>query len=364
MQVMRIAVVGAGTLLGKTLNEAIAESSLASAEVLLLDSEETSGTLVSGGDEANLIQTVEADSFAGCDFAFFAGTRELTGKYWRDAVSAGACVIDLSGELRDADGAIVRAPSVQDGGSAVDGGRSPAAAVKSIAPNLQTSIVVSAHPATVLLALLTARLQKAAPVRSFFATLLQPASEYGQGALEELHQQTANLLRFQAIPTDVFGVQSAFSLAVSLGADRPISLDESAMAIRRDFHRIVLLREESFMLQVIQAPVFHGCSASIAVELEQPATLEAMEQALSGTQVHVVAAASEFPENIQAADTAEIQVLVRRGIDDATPGETASAAPGRRFWLWVAADNLKLAASNAIECALELNRLRPSGKVQ
>ena len=35
-----------------------------------------------------------------------------------------------------------------------------------------------------------------------------------------------------------------------------------------------------------------------------------------------------------------------------------------RFWIWMAADNLKLAALNAIACATELRRLRPSGKVQ
>ena len=35
-----------------------------------------------------------------------------------------------------------------------------------------------------------------------------------------------------------------------------------------------------------------------------------------------------------------------------------------RFWLWIVADNLKFAAQNAIACAVELNRLRPRGKVQ
>jgi aspartate-semialdehyde dehydrogenase len=37
---------------------------------------------------------------------------------------------------------------------------------------------------------------------------------------------------------------------------------------------------------------------------------------------------------------------------------------GRRFWLWLAADNLKLSALNSIACAAELRRLRPRGKVQ
>jgi aspartate-semialdehyde dehydrogenase len=36
----------------------------------------------------------------------------------------------------------------------------------------------------------------------------------------------------------------------------------------------------------------------------------------------------------------------------------------KRFWLWAASDNLRLYAQNAVECALELRRLRPQGTVQ
>jgi aspartate-semialdehyde dehydrogenase len=35
-----------------------------------------------------------------------------------------------------------------------------------------------------------------------------------------------------------------------------------------------------------------------------------------------------------------------------------------RVWLWAAADNLRLHAQNAVECALDLRRLRPQGTVQ
>ena len=41
--------------------------------------------------------------------------------------------------------------------------------------------------------------------------------------------------------------------------------------------------------------------------------------------------------------------------------DSAGEKRGTRFWLWLAADNLKLAALNAIACATELRRLRPSG---
>ncbi|MEO6966172.1 MAG: hypothetical protein ABI076_09810, partial [Acidobacteriaceae bacterium] len=45
-------------------------------------------------------------------------------------------------------------------------------------------------------------------------------------------------------------------------------------------------------------------------------------------------------------------------------GLVDEAARTSRFWLWIVADNLKFAAKNAVACALELNRLRPRGKVQ
>jgi len=35
-----------------------------------------------------------------------------------------------------------------------------------------------------------------------------------------------------------------------------------------------------------------------------------------------------------------------------------------RLWLWAATDNLRLQAKNAVDCALELRKLRPHGKVQ
>jgi len=46
------------------------------------------------------------------------------------------------------------------------------------------------------------------------------------------------------------------------------------------------------------------------------------------------------------------------------PSAMAAKGVGRRFWLWIAADNLKLGALNAIACANDLKRVRPRGSVQ
>jgi len=105
---LRIALVGAGTLLGKALNDELAASVFASADFHLLDDDETAGKLSTASDEMTLIQRIEAESFHRCDFTFFAGSRELTKEHWRQALKAGSSIVDLSGELEGAPGILVR----------------------------------------------------------------------------------------------------------------------------------------------------------------------------------------------------------------------------------------------------------------
>jgi aspartate-semialdehyde dehydrogenase len=109
-------------------------------------------------------------------------------------------------------------------------------------------------------------------------------------------------------------------------------------------------------LQIVQAPVFHGYAASVLLDFEQPTTVQQIEAALAGDPVDVVDRESDPPSNVSAAGQQNVMVRVST---DTGEGETST-----RFWLWLAADNLKLAAVNAIACALELRKLRPSGKVQ
>ena len=365
---LRIALVGAGTLLGKALNDELAGSVFASADFHLIDDDDALGKLAATADEVTFIQRIEPDSFDGCDFTFFAGSAELTRAHWRQALKAGSSIVDLSGELEGAPGILVRAPWVQDDPTVSEtAGQSatPVNITKVSAPDLHTRAVVSAHPVAVLLALLSARSQRAAPLRGLWTTLLQPASEYGHAALEELHQQTTNLLSFQPLPTEVFGGQTAFALAVSFGAEGNVPLAKASDVIRRHFAKIFPIEQAALALQLIQTPIFHGYALSIALEFAQPVTAEVFTRALKGPHLRIVSDANKFPGNVQAVEEEEVQVLVRPIFENL---EASASESGRqktqRFWLWIVADNLRFAAQNAIACAVELNRLRPRGSVQ
>ena len=167
---LKIAVVGAGTLLGKALSDELALSAFASADIRLLDDDEdVQGKLAAVDDEITLIQRIEPDSFDGCDFIFFACDPAITKKHLRQALKSGACIVDLSGELEKAPGVLVRAPWVPErpAGDATPGA---GGAAKTPTPDLDTRAVVSAHPVAVLLAMLAARSQKVGPLHGLWAT--------------------------------------------------------------------------------------------------------------------------------------------------------------------------------------------------
>lgn len=342
----KIAIVGAGSLRGKELNDALADSPFAGADFLLMDDEAELGSLEAVGDEVTFIQRIDAESFQRVDFAFFAGDPELTRKHWQNASRAGASIIDLSGALEGQPGVLIRAPLAGEASDNAAGAR----------PTLETKAVVPAHPAAVALVLLLGRMAQNAPIRSAAATILEPASEYGRAAMDELHQQTVKLLSFQELPKQVYDTQVAFNSTPAFGDAAKFSLAASESRIRRHYAILAGQRLPEPDIQLLHIPVFHGYGISLAVELTQPTSLDQMEASLAGEYVEVTTADADPPTNLSVAGQPNVLVRVR-------PHNTSDPET-TRFRLWAGFDNLRFATLNALACALELKRLRPSGEVQ
>ncbi|MGA3335030.1 MAG: Asd/ArgC dimerization domain-containing protein [Terracidiphilus sp.] len=343
MPVYKIAIAGASSLVGRELKEVLSDSPLASANFALLDEEDAQGQLDQVGDEVTFIQSISAEAFEHADFTFFCGSESLTLRYWRHALRAGSTVLDLSGALDQETGVLVRAPWLGTEEASVD---------------LFTPAVVPAHPAVITLALLLKRLQQAAPVRFAAATILEPASEFGRAAMDELHQQTVSLLSFQPLPRAIYDAQAAYNLLGGLGESATINLPAVEARIRRQYEALTAGRGPSLAVQIIHAPVFHGHTFSIAVELDRPVEMFALEEALAGEHIDLVLEDTDSPSNLAA--TGQNDVLVRLRPEPLAHNSNLAS----RLWLWAAADNLRLNAQNAVECALDLRRLRPQGTVQ
>ena len=338
----KIAIVGASTLLGKELKDTVSDSTLAGATFTLLDEDDALGQLDQVGDEITYVQPIDPDAFEHVDFTFFCGSESLTRRHWQSALRSGSAVIDLSGALDQEPGVLVRAPWLESGA----------------VPDLLTPAVVPAHPAAVALGLILVSLQQVSPLRFAAATLLAPASEFGRGAMDELHQQTVNLLSFQALPRAIYDAQAAYNLLCGFGENAKTSLTELETRVQRQYDALGGGRWPLLALQAIAAPVFHGHTFSILVELERPLEISLVEDALSGEHLELVLEDTDSPSNLAATGQNGVLVRVRAIPEKRNPTQVS------RLWFWAASDNLRLCAQNAVECALELGKLRPQGKVQ
>lgn len=339
----KIAIAGASTLVGRELKEALSESPLAAASFVLLDEEQAKGQLDQVGDEVTVVQSIEDGAFEKIDFTFFTGSEDLTRRHWRQTLRSGSTVLDLSGALDQETGVLVRAPWI---------GPDP------VTPDLFTPAIVPAHPAALALALLFDRLLQAAPARLAAATVLEPASQFGRAAMDELHQQTVNLLSFQGLPRAIYDAQIAYNVLSGLGENATVNLNTGAARIRRHYEALAGGDWPELALQVIHAPVFHGHTFSIAVEFERPVLVSALEEAFDGEHVDLVLEDTDSPSNLAATGQNDVLVRLRPEPTSRNPNETS------RIWLWAASDNLRLNAHNAVACAMELRKLRPGNTVQ
>ena len=71
----------------------------------------------------------------------------------------------------------------------------------------------------------------------------------------------------------------------------------------------------SWHLQAIAAPVFHGHTFSIAIELERPADIPVIEDALSGEHVDLVLEDTDSPSNLAATGQNDVLVRLRTELD-------------------------------------------------
>ena len=92
--------------------------------------------------------------------------------------------------------------------------------------------------------------------------------------MDELHEQTVNLLSFQQLPRTVFDVQVAFNLVDRFGEKSLPPLASVEERILRHFRAIAGDKVAVPSLMLLQAPIFHGHAFSVYIETTNPMKLE------------------------------------------------------------------------------------------
>jgi len=339
----RVAVFGASSLLGRELLAVLEERRFPVSHLVKQESHDEAADLpiVDLGEESEPAVAADQVSAEDLDFVFIAA-RPASGRDLPALAklngAAPCVVIDLVQAL-DATGEILSVPFLEtDGRRAAPG-----------SPN-DARRFASPHAATILISSLLLRLAARFELRRAVAQVFEPVSEIGPRAIEELQKQTVSLLSFQKIPQDVFGAQLAFNLLPRLKSASPraaggVGPGDLEPRLRLELRNYFGGRISLPALRVFHVPVFYSLAVSCYVETARREPADAITQALAGPPVAVRRPSKPAPSQVDAVGSADILV------DNVIPDADTTGA-----WIWAVADNMRLAASNAVQIAERLNQ--------
>jgi aspartate-semialdehyde dehydrogenase len=321
----RMALVGSESLMGREIRDLVATAGLTGLR-LIAGEEESAAILTEEAGEPAVAGGLAPDNLDDARVVFLAGGPDAALKAIEMAPEA--VFIDLAYVAEERPNARLRAPMVEPPGFTA-----PPDAVQAIA-----------HPAAIAIALTLGRIHEVHPVRRAVVHIFEPASERGRRGVEELQQQTVSLLSFKSMPKTVYDEQLGFNMLARYGEEAAFSLEEAEARVERHLATLLALSENAIPMpsvRLIQVPVFHGHSFSFWIEFEENPGPAEVEAVLAAPYIDARAAGTDPPTPVGMAGQSGIAV----GAVSMDPNEADAC------WLWVASDNLRLAAENAVAVA-------------
>jgi len=325
-----VAILGATGAVGQETLEILEERKFPLASLRLFASKRSAGEVMTCQDkEWTVEELTESSSFEGVDLAFISATDAISKEYGQRLGAAGIVVIDDSAVFRMDDQVPLVVPEV----NAAALGMMPRGIVA--IPNCTTTpLVMALKP-----------LHDAVGVKRVVVTTFQSVSGTGSAAMDELMEQTKDLLAFQDIKTEVYPYQIAFNLLPHIGSFNEGGDCSEEVKIAKETRKILNAPGLRITATTVRVPVLRCHSEAINVELERPLTANEARAALAampGVIVYDDPAKKLYPMPLDATGKDEVYIGRVREDESITNGLN----------LWVVSDNLrKGAALNAIQIA-------------
>ena len=325
-----VAILGATGAVGQETLEILEERKFPLAGLRLFASKRSAGEVMTCQDkEWTVEELTESSSFEGVDLAFISATDAISKDYGQRLGAAGIAVIDDSAVFRMDDQVPLVVPEVN-------------AAALRVMPR---GIVSIPNCTTTPLVMALKPLHDAVGVKRVVVTTFQSVSGTGSAAMDELMEQTKDLLAFRDVKTEVYPYQIAFNLLPHIGSFNDGGDCSEEVKIAKETRKILNTPALRVTATTVRVPVLRCHSEAINVELERPLKANEARAALAampGVIVYDDPAKKLYPMPLDA--TGKDEVYIGRVRED------ESISNGLN--LWVVSDNLrKGAALNAIQIA-------------
>ncbi len=323
---VRVVLIGTTSLMGKEVKSSLETSLLSNSEVSLLDSGEHEGIITEYRGEARLVSIVNKESLIHSDIIFFCCSRNEAKSYINFPRKKKSVVIDFSTMSREEHAA----PMINCNINLHD--------IKK-----HQGIVASPHPITMMLSNLLFPLDKMFGIRNASVNVFSPVSIMGEEAIEELYQQTVNLLNFKEIPKEIFENQLVFNIIPDF-TEKHASKDSSLeKIIGEEVAALLEWKEKKLTIRIILVPVFHCHSLSLHITFRKDLkAVEIVKELEHGEGTKWIPQGEATPTPVSVAGRREIHLSNLR--------EDGLSSKG--FWLWGVSDHLfSGCASNAVKLA-------------
>ncbi|UCE76436.1 MAG: aspartate-semialdehyde dehydrogenase [Gammaproteobacteria bacterium] len=326
-----VAVVGATGAVGEVMLEILAQRDFPVGQVYPLASERSAGSKVSFKGKRLTVQNLAEFDFSKTPIGLFSAGASVSEIYAPKAAQAGCVVIDNTSQFRyDADIPLV-VPEVNP---------------DRIADYKTRGIIANPNCSTIQMLVALKPIYDAVGIERINVCTYQAVSGTGKEAIEELAQQTANLLNAKPIEKKVYPKQIAFNVLPHIDVFQDNGYTKEEMKMVWETRKI--MGDDAIQVNptAVRVPVFFGHSEAVHIETRDKMTAAQCRELLARASGVVVLDEHKdggYPTAVTEGANNDPVYVGRIREDISHP---------RGLDLWVVADNVrKGAALNSIQIA-------------
>lgn len=293
MKKYNFAIVGATGAVGQELLAVIDDHKVPYNSIKMLASERSAGEKIVFQGKEYIVEETTKDSFVGVDIALFAGG-PASRAYGRIAQEMGVVVIDNSSTFRLDEDVPLIIPEV-NGQAAKD----------------HQGLIASPNCSTILMVGAIYPIYKKTRIKRIIVSTYQAVSGAGKAGLNELREQTLQVLNNETIHPETFQHQIAFNLIPHIDMWQEEDFTKEEMKLVHETHKILNDTDIAITPTAVRVPVFRSHAESIYLETEEDMNANMARELLLNSKGIVLKDKPQeniYPMPVETVGTDEIYV--------------------------------------------------------
>ncbi|MCX5661152.1 MAG: aspartate-semialdehyde dehydrogenase [Planctomycetota bacterium] len=292
-----VAVVGSTGAVGQEFLNVLEQRDFPFSNLKLLASARSAGKTAEFKGKKYTIEELTESSFKGVDLGLFSAGGSISKKFAPIASAAGCTVVDNSSAFRMTDGVPLVVPEVNP------------EAVKGMKLG-KGGIIANPNCSTIIMLVPVTPLHRAATVKRMIVSTYQAASGAGYAAMQELEQQTRDVLDGKPAQPKIFKQQYAFNLFSHNSDMYPNGYNQEEMKMVNETTKI-WGKGVPICATCVRVPVMRAHAESINLTFEKPLSEKEAEEILRqapGVSIINDRANNRFPTPLDASHKDDVYV--------------------------------------------------------